>query len=61
MLEALAKIVKGCFAQNPPRKEKAPVKLEITVSEVQEIICEKVDRCLQFFGIKVFDQFLFWG
>ena len=25
------------------------------------IICEKVDRCLQFFGIKVLDQLLFRG
>ncbi len=28
---------------------------------IEWINCEKVDRCLQFFGIKVFDQLLFRG
>lgn len=28
---------------------------------IKELKCEKVDRCLQIFGIKVFDQLLFRG
>ncbi len=33
----------------------------LAVAAAVKMTCEKVDRCLQFFGIKVFDQLLFRG
>ena len=51
-----ALIAKYMFSKMSPDEKK-----DIHVKAIDVLICEKVDRCLQFFGIKVLNQFFLGG